>query len=252
MELRLGWIFLLSLVTRAYSQSCPKDWRLMGSRCYWVYLYSDSANEDKTWTAARTNCQLAGGYLVSINDDYEDNNVNIIRRVAGIPDDSYYWIGLSDRTTEGVFEWEDGSPADFVKFLTSAGEPNSRNPTDSLAAIEDFVVASGKYLWSDVRNDWSNVINTRTEPSGFICETGAFLPPGPQGLTGPNGPPGSPGPMGVAGPPGTPGPAGLKGSPGPMGTAGPTGPIGSPGIPGEKGEQGISGTPGLKGETGNP
>lgn len=138
----------------------------------------------------------------------------------------------------------------FYKFsmwcFIGAGEPNSRNPTDPLAAIEDYVVASGKYLWSDVRNDWSNIINTRTEPSGFICETGlqmtnvefnlmfkftaAELPPGPQGITGLNGPPGNSGPMGLAGPPGTTGSLGQPGSPGPMGVVGPIGPPGSSGV----------------------
>ena len=39
--------------------------------------------------------------------------------MAGIKDDSYFWIGLSDQNIEGEFEWEDGSPADFVNFLSS-------------------------------------------------------------------------------------------------------------------------------------
>ena len=53
-----------------------------------------------------------------------------------------------------------------------SGEPNSHNPTDALADIEDYVVASGKHDWSDVRNEWSAVINGNPEPSGFVCEQG--------------------------------------------------------------------------------
>ena len=54
----------------------------MGSRCYRAFIYSDVDTEDRTWTGARTNCQLAGGGLVSINDAQEDANVNMVRRVS--------------------------------------------------------------------------------------------------------------------------------------------------------------------------
>lgn len=52
------------------------------------------------------------------------------------------------------------------------GEPNSDNPTDVSADVEDFVLASGAYNWSDVRPDWTATINNNQEPSGYVCERG--------------------------------------------------------------------------------
>lgn len=87
---------------------------------------------------------------------------------------------------------------------------------------------------------------------------------GPEGATGPAGPPGDEGPQGAPGPPGADGPQGPQGPPGadstvpgPQGERGPQGPAGADGaqgpegpagadstVPGPPGEQGIQGPPG--------
>ena len=67
----------------------------------------------------------------------------------------------------------------ILQFVTAfccllSGEPNSANPTDLAAENDDYVIASGSWLWSDVRNDWNTTINGNPEPSGFICEASQF------------------------------------------------------------------------------
>ena len=59
-----------------------------------------------------------------------------------------------------------------VNNLSVTGEPQSDNPTSPYARDEDYVVASGRRQWSDVRDDWTAVINNNVEPSGYVCERG--------------------------------------------------------------------------------
>ena len=46
------------------------------------------------------------------------------------------------------------------------------NPTNELAKLENFVVASGLRHWNDVKDEWTAFINGCDEPYGYICEIG--------------------------------------------------------------------------------
>jgi glucose/arabinose dehydrogenase len=79
------------------------------------YVLTTSA---KTWEAAQTEAQSLGGNLVTINDAAEET---WLRQTFGVTEG--FWIGLSDRTVEGQFQWINGEPVTYTNW--APGEPNN-------------------------------------------------------------------------------------------------------------------------------
>lgn len=100
-----------------------------------------------TWTAAEALGVTLGGHLVSIGDSAEQEFVwQNFRTLGGI--DRRIWIGFSDQSTEGVFEWSDGTPAKYTNW--NAGEPNNSGNVEDYA---EMLGSTGK--WNDLNNTGS-------------------------------------------------------------------------------------------------
>lgn len=84
-------------------QVCPPGWRLYGGSCYRV------GSGAVGWAQAEGRCRDSGAQLVVINDAQEQEFLTSLAP----PHET--WIGLHDRSTEGSFQWVDGSALSFRK-----------------------------------------------------------------------------------------------------------------------------------------
>ncbi|KAJ8000504.1 hypothetical protein DPEC_G00180810 [Dallia pectoralis] len=92
-------------------KDCPSGWMRLGSQCYY------SSDLKKTWEQSRQDCVERGGHLVTIKSPEEQKFVNWM---CGIK--NYIWIGLTDSTTEGNWNWVDGTP--LTTEYWDSGEPD--------------------------------------------------------------------------------------------------------------------------------
>jgi len=83
----------------------------------------------KTWTDARNTCRDLDGDLFSIHSQ-EENDFVQSRASRGNGYDS--WIGLNDLTTEGIFQWSDGSAVGYTNWR--ANQPNGGEGQNCVAA----------------------------------------------------------------------------------------------------------------------
>ncbi|XP_072097080.1 lectin-like isoform X1 [Mobula birostris] len=114
--------FILKRIQRdleIYRGPCDENWfhfPLLNS-CY--RFFSDK----KTWMAAEEFCnQLPhSGHLASVNSSIHNN---FISDVVGAVDESKprAWIGLNDRSQEGIFTWIDGTLYSYQNWMQN--EPN--------------------------------------------------------------------------------------------------------------------------------
>uniref|UniRef100_A0A3Q3VLX8 C-type lectin domain-containing protein n=1 Tax=Mola mola TaxID=94237 RepID=A0A3Q3VLX8_MOLML len=102
-------IFLFICFARC---QCPQGWRENEDKCY--YFSADT----KSWSDANTFCSEQGSDLLSIRDIHE--RVRCCSLILNV-----YWIGLNDRSREGVWEWSDGSP--FLEYIAAwiPGQPDN-------------------------------------------------------------------------------------------------------------------------------
>ncbi|XP_062457453.1 uncharacterized protein LOC134154819 [Rhea pennata] len=108
---------------------CPPGWRLHGGSCY--TLGSGTAS----WAQAQSTCRESGAALATIGDSQEQAFVTSLGPRQDV------WIGLHDRSTEGTFEWADGSPLNYQNWAW--GQP------DEAGAGEDCVAMGPHGSWAD-------------------------------------------------------------------------------------------------------
>ncbi|MEN6445957.1 MAG: lectin-like protein [Candidatus Cloacimonas sp.] len=89
-----------------------------------------------TWANAKTACEKAGAYLMTITSAQEQNLV---------PTDANYWIGLSDAETEGIMKWVTSEPVTYYNW--NAAEPNNSNDEDYVQTYSASSGYTGK--WND-------------------------------------------------------------------------------------------------------
>ncbi|KAL7841358.1 hypothetical protein SRHO_G00250490 [Serrasalmus rhombeus] len=72
----------------------------------WIYFSSSIyyiSTEKKSWYGSRQECRKTGADLVTIHNKEEQDFIEMLRRGQKV------WIGLTDRETEGIWKWVDGS-----------------------------------------------------------------------------------------------------------------------------------------------
>ena len=118
---------------------------LAGSAGAWswhTYNGSQYSLTDTTeyWTAAEAEAVFAGGYLVTINNQAEQDH--LVSQYGGL---TLYWIGFTDQETESAWKWSSGQPVTHINW--SVGEPNN-------AGDEDYAVMnwSTPGAWNDLSN----------------------------------------------------------------------------------------------------
>jgi hypothetical protein len=133
-----------------------------------------------TWTNSEAEAVTLGGHLVTINDAAENqwlvdtfaNYGDVVRPL---------WIGLTDRDSEGTFQWVSGQPFNYSNWNLASGEPNNSGGS---GYEEDFTYIiqdnSGNptvfpTFWNDVPNDGYGVI----PPIYGVVEIEVAAPPVP-------------------------------------------------------------------------
>jgi uncharacterized protein YdcH (DUF465 family) len=116
------------------SQAAIRNWQAVRSDVTGNYYFLTPARD---WSGAQAIAQSAGGNLVTINNQDEQNW--LFQRYK-----SYVWIGLSDHIQEGVWRWVSGEPVTYSNWLP--------NQPDNWDGIEDFVQLNltGDGRWNDL------------------------------------------------------------------------------------------------------
>ncbi|XP_041036056.1 CD209 antigen-like protein E isoform X3 [Carcharodon carcharias] len=130
-------------VFRNCSESlCPSGWKIHNQHCY--RFSTDKVN----WESAKQQCESQNSHLIIINTEQEQNFIK--KSIENNPGD--YWIGLTDRESEGNWKWVDGTQVSFTQWYE--GEPNNSKGNENCAIIR--------------RTDWNDV--SCTDHFLFICE----------------------------------------------------------------------------------
>ncbi|XP_011362718.1 macrophage mannose receptor 1 [Pteropus vampyrus] len=126
--------------------NCPSQWWPYTGNCYKIH------REKKIQRDALMACRKEGGDLASIHTIEEFDF--IISQLGYEPNDEL-WIGLNDIKIQMYFEWSDGTPVTFTKWLR--GEPSHENNRQ-----EDCTVMKGKDgYWAD---------RACEHPLNYICK----------------------------------------------------------------------------------
>ncbi|XP_060720548.1 C-type lectin domain family 4 member E-like isoform X3 [Tachysurus vachellii] len=102
-----------------------------------IYYFSTGM---ENWADSRQDCKNRGADLVIINSTEEEEFISLHLDIR------HAWIGLSDRETEGVWKWVDGT--NLTTGFWIAGEPNN------LYGDEDCVEILGALkikIWNDAQ-----------------------------------------------------------------------------------------------------
>ncbi|XP_017266596.1 macrophage mannose receptor 1-like [Kryptolebias marmoratus] len=123
---------------------CSSPWIPYNGHCFHLQ------RAVQTWSDAQRECRKEGGDLVSIRN-VEDQSFIISQ--LGYASNDELWIGLNDRTIEGLFDWSDHSTVTFTSW--DFGEPTVSSED------EDCVLIKGE------NGNWAD--HSCREKHGFIC-----------------------------------------------------------------------------------
>jgi hypothetical protein len=128
------------------------DERILNPENQHLYLYVEMR---RSWRGALDYCSSKGGYLVTIQSVAENDFVFDLK-------ESYtsIWLGASDATQEGVWEWANGEPWTFTYW--EFGEPNNCHEVSGVCTPEHYLS-----FWSYDNRMWNDLPNGQNP---FVCE----------------------------------------------------------------------------------
>ncbi|CAG2233062.1 unnamed protein product [Mytilus edulis] len=100
-----------------------------------------------SWLQAEADCNWQGGNLTSIETEEENNYLKYVANLIG----GYWWIGLSDIKTEGLFQWTSSQQLTFTDWSQGPPiQPDDKSST-GLESNADCVLLnpSFSYQWTD-------------------------------------------------------------------------------------------------------
>lgn len=141
---------LLAATAQPPAQQPPKDATLYDGK---LYQFIDAK---VSWDEAEKKCVELGGILVSIKT--KETHEFLLKLSKG----KCFWAGASDKLTEGVWLWRDGTKVSYSDWAP--------NEPDDWKGKEDSMVINwpgsrfkdGK--WADTKSDYQKPVD------GFICE----------------------------------------------------------------------------------
>ncbi|RVE62047.1 hypothetical protein OJAV_G00176910 [Oryzias javanicus] len=122
---------------------CSDPWIPYSGHCFHLH------RTPMAWTDAQRECRKEGGDLSSI---YNVEDQSFVISQLGYASSDELWIGLNDRSTEGLFEWSDHSTVSFTSW--EFGKPLK-------SEREDCVLLRGE------NGNWAD--RYCEEKHGFIC-----------------------------------------------------------------------------------
>eukprot|EP00058_Branchiostoma_floridae_P010020 XP_002595508.1 hypothetical protein BRAFLDRAFT_69086 [Branchiostoma floridae] len=135
---------------------CPSGWSSGGYLCYRAFADSVDA------ATAATNCGVAGGRLATVK--HRTINNLLVRLKNAVDSNADFWIGLSDKETEGVWMWSDGTVSSGFNAW-APGEPNNAGNEDCVHYWSHSKGASQRDLWNDIGCSHSKK---------YLCERGMY------------------------------------------------------------------------------
>jgi len=107
-------------------------------------------SSNMTWEQAQAAAEQLGGNLVAINDAAEET---WLKQTFG--DRERFWIGLTDRTQEGNFQWVNGQNTSYRNW--ASGEPNDYQFNGAFTAGEDYTLMNwgSSRQWNDMPNSYA-------------------------------------------------------------------------------------------------
>ena len=105
-------------------EQCEQEWEENGDHCYYW------SKDTKTWVEAEQFCKGEGGHLASVTSKAINDYI-----AAGLKQkDHFLWIGGSDKESEGIWKWSDGSAWEFANWGTIGGvqQPSNHSGHDCL------------------------------------------------------------------------------------------------------------------------
>jgi len=116
---------------------CPNGFlALAADSCYKL------GTSDISWSDASAWCRDEGGYLVSVNDQSEQNVVSDYLRNIAHPGEAI-WIGLNDREDRDQWSWDNGDSAEYRNWRYGL-EPDGN--TEHCVVIDGY----NNYEWHDL------------------------------------------------------------------------------------------------------
>ncbi|XP_070700689.1 macrophage mannose receptor 1-like [Pempheris klunzingeri] len=145
---------------------CSSPWIPYNGHCFYLL------RTPQTWTDAQRECRKEEGDLVSIRN-VEDQSFVISQLGYAATDE--LWIGLNDRKTEGLFDWNDQSAVSFTSW--EFGKPAVSTDADDCVLIKG---ENGNWAdhFCDEKHGFICMKQSTTEPTGVEsdpnlgCKTG--------------------------------------------------------------------------------
>ncbi|XP_072020401.1 macrophage mannose receptor 1-like [Amphiura filiformis] len=91
--------------------TCATGWKQFNGQCYQI-----NGNNPKTWSDAKHYCEAQGAYLITIMSDPENQLVAVQMQDFANAGYTDMYIGLSDTSVDGNFQWISGSSMSYTNW----------------------------------------------------------------------------------------------------------------------------------------